>query len=79
MSRCKACNKALAESFCAVRRIKLETGEVIQVEEELCSTCRSKVYEPYDNGEVAIFDNDFSDAVPAISEWRNYGGRYEDS
>lgn len=57
MSRCKACNAELIGSSREfMRHIKLETGEVIQVVEDLCLTCRSKVFSYSDPHDFDLID-----------------------
>ena len=45
MSRCRACNTEMYGSKQSYfRTVKLETGEKIRIEEDLCRDCRNKVF-----------------------------------
>lgn len=47
--RCKCCNGLMRETASLTRTVKLETGQEIEVDEDLCKNCRDAAYKQEDS------------------------------
>lgn len=55
MSRCRACNAEM-HGQAYYRTVTIETGEKVQVVEDLCRDCRSKLFQYSDPDDFDLID-----------------------